>query len=391
MPAGIFRGTNMNTPEVKTAVEGLTQSVLALKTEHRNEISNLREMVERLSVKAGRAALGAALGVGADPRMSAEQKAGFERFLKTGDSRELKAVNLATSADGGFALPKEIHSEILRVEKSLSVMRKLARVETANTADFHVVISTTSAGASWVGENGTRSETTTPTFADVAPSMGELYAAPRVTNWALDDIPSISNWLTEEVAAQFAVAQDTAFLVGDGTNKPKGLLAGPTAATADASRAFGTIEHIATGVAGNWPATSAAIYDLLVTTAYKLRAAYRQNAAWIMSAAAVDRLRKVKESTTDAPIWTPGMGATPATLLGFPVYESEDMPAVAANSLSVAFGDFRKAYLITDRAETSVIVDPYSTRGSTIFYTSRRTGGALLDSNAVKVIKFATA
>ncbi len=381
----------METSNTIRAVEALTDQVKTFKNEHRSELDAIREQVERLSTKAGRLAVG---GGGIDTsqnRMSGEQKAAFERFLRTADPRELKAVNIGTNADGGFALPKQSHAEILRVEKSLSIMRQLARVETATTADFHVVIGTSSVGASWVGETDTRSETSTPVFADVAPSMGELYANLRVSNWSLQDIPNISAWLQDEAAQQFVVAEDTAFLVGNGTNRPKGLLAGLTAATADSSRAFGTVEHIATGVAGNWPTTSAAIYDLLVTTAYKLKAAYRQNAAWLMSAAAVDKLRKVKETTTDAPIWTPGMGATPPTLLGFPVYESEDMPAVAANSLSIAFGDFRKAYLIADRVDTSLVIDPYTVKGQTLMYLSRRTGGALLDSNAIKVVKFAAA
>jgi HK97 family phage major capsid protein len=380
----------MENASISHAIAGLTRDVTDFKTTYEAELTAIREQLDRTARKAGRSAVGGTAAVDRDA-LNAEQKSAFERFLKTGDARELKAVNIGTAADGGFALPKEIHSEILRVEKNLSVMRQLARVEPATTADYHVVIATNAIGASWVGESGTRSETTTPTFADIAPSWGELYANAKVSNWALADIPNLSNWLTNEVASQFAVTEDTAFLVGDGTNKPKGLLTYTTAATADNARAFGTIEHVATGVAGNWPATSAAIYDLLVTTAYKLRAPYRQNAAWLMNAAAVDKLRKIKESTTDAPIWTPGMGATPATLLGYPVYESEDMPAVAANSLSIAFGDFRKAYLIADRLETSLVVDPFTSKGSTMMYLARRTGGALLDSNAVKVVRFATA
>jgi HK97 family phage major capsid protein len=375
------------TNSVSEAVASLAGDVKSFRSTYDRQLDEVRSQLDRLAMKNARGMLG---GDASATRLDGEKKAAFERFLKTGDVRELKSVNITTAADGGFALPKEIHSEILRVEQNLSPMRQLARVEQATTADFNVVIATNSVGASWVAEGGTRSETTTPTFANVAPSYGELYANARVSNWALADIPDVSAWLVEEVAQQFAVAENAAFLTGDGTNKPKGILTYTTAATADASRAFGTVEHIATGVSGNWPATSAGIYDLLVSVAYRLKPAYRQGASWLMSAAAVDRLRKIKESTTDAPIWTPGMGATPATLLGFPVYETEDMPAIAANSLSIAFGDFRKAYLIADRVESSLIIDPYTTKGATLMYLARRTGGALLDSNAVKLVKFST-
>jgi HK97 family phage major capsid protein len=375
--------------QVSEAVAALAGDVREFRSNYDSRLEAIRSQLDAVSRKAGRSAVGGTTQPA--PTLNAEQKASFERFLRTGDPRELKGVNIGTAGDGGYALPKEIHSEILRVEKNLSVMRRIARVETATSSDYHVVIASNAVGASWVGESGTRSETTTPTFADVAPYFGELYANAKVSNWALNDIPNIAEWLTTEVAQQFAVAEDSAFITGDGTNKPKGLLGYTTAATADNARAFGTIEHVATGVAGNWPASSASIYDLLVSVVYKLKAAYRQNASWLMSAAAVDKLRKVKETSTDAPIWTPGMGATPATLLGFPVYESEDMPAVAANSLSIAFGDFRKAYLIADRVDTSLVVDPYTSKGSTMMYLARRTGGALLDSNAVKLVKFAAA
>ena len=155
------------------------------------------------------------------------------------------------------------------------------------------------------------------------------------------------------------------------------------------ARAFGTVEHVPTGVAGNWPKTDAAIFDLMVSVAHKLRAPYRQGASWLMPTAVIKRLRRVKDSTGQ-PIWTPGLGADPAQLLGYPVVEAEDMPAIAANSLSIAFGDMRRAYVIADRVESSLIVDPYSTKGSTTFYVAKRVGGALLDSNAVKVVRFAT-
>lgn len=377
----------METSPAIRAVEALTEQVKTFKSEHRSELDSIRDQITRLSTKAGRFAVGG--GSDASSVESPERKA-FESFLRNGDARELKAVNLAAQADGGFALPKQIVAELVKVLKASSYMRGIARVETAATPDFHLVVATNAVGASWTGEAGTRSETSTPTFADVAPSFGELYAAPRASNWSLQDLPSITDWLLREVAEQFAVTENTAFLNGDGTNKPKGLLTYTTAATADGARAFGTIEHVPTGVAGNWPATDAGIFDLLVSVAHKLRAPYRQGASWLMPTAVIDRLRRVKDSTGQ-PIWTPGLGGTPAQLLGYSVIEAEDMPAIAANSLSIAFGDMRRAYVIADRVESSLIVDPYTTKGQTTFYVSKRVGGALLDSNAVKVVKFSVA
>lgn len=368
---------------ISESIQTLASDWQGFKHSNQVELAKLRADLEHLSRKAGRASLGG----GCD--FSPETKAGFERFLKTGDARELKAVSIGTAADGGYALPKEIFSELLRVEKNLSLFRGVARVVQARSNDFNLVIATNSVGASWSSESGSRSETSTPTFANIQPSFGELYAAPKLSNWSIDDLANITDWLLEEVGQQFAVTQDTAFLNGDGTNKPKGLLTYTTAATADASRAFGTIEHIATGAAGAWPASNQ--LDVLISTVHKLKAAYRQNAAWMMPSSVLDSIRKWKD-TTGMPIWTPAVAAgMPSTLLGFPVYEHEAMPAIAANSLSIAFGDFSKAYVIADRTDASLIVDPFSTKGQTTYYVARRVGGALLDSNAVKLVKFAAA
>jgi HK97 family phage major capsid protein len=368
--------------DISAAYRDLASGLNEFKSRYNAKLEALQSSVEKLSTKAGRLALGS----NQSTTDNGERKA-FESFLRSGDARELKAINLAAQADGGYALPKEILAELLKVQKQSSYMRGVARVESATTPDFHLIVATNAVGASWSGETGTRSETTTPTFADVAPSFGELYAAPKASNWSLSDIPSVTDWLLAEVAEQFAVTENSAFLTGDGTNKPKGLLAGPTAATADASRAFGTIEHVPTGVAGNWPATDAGIFDLVVGVAHKLRAPYRANASWLMPTAVIERLRRVKDSAGQ-PIWVPGLGGSPASLLGYPVIEAEDMPAIAANSLSIAFGDMRRAYVIADRADSSLIVDPYSTKGYTSFYVAKRVGGALLDSNAIKCVKF---
>ncbi|MFN9942256.1 MAG: phage major capsid protein, partial [bacterium] len=122
--------------DVSTAVHALAGDVRNFRSDYDQKLEAMRSQLDTLTRKASRLAVGGSLETG--DRLTGEQKAAFERFLRSGDPREIKAVNIGTQADGGFALPKEIHSEILRVEKNLAVMRQLARVETARTADFHV-------------------------------------------------------------------------------------------------------------------------------------------------------------------------------------------------------------------------------------------------------------
>jgi HK97 family phage major capsid protein len=177
-----------------------------------------------------------------------------------------------------------------------------------------------------------------------------------------------------------------AFVNGDGVNKPRGFLAAPTAATADAARPFGTLQFVTSGAAGNFAATNPS--DRLIDLVHALASPYRQGAVWVMNSATLARVRKFKTSD-GAFIWQPGLSPEqPQTLLGHRVIEVDSMPDVAADSLSIAFGDFEAGYLITQRAETTVLKDPYSNKPYVHFYATRRVGGAVLDSRAIKLMRF---
>lgn len=114
---------------------------------------------------------------------------------------------------------------------------------------------------------------------------------------SLDDLFfDVEGWLAEEIATEFAQEENAAFLHGNGTNKPKGLLTYTTAATADASRTFGQIEHIPTGVADNWPAADGDTADLLIDVVHKLRPRYRRGARWLMKSTTLSTIRKLSTS-----------------------------------------------------------------------------------------------
>ena len=101
-------------------------------------------------------------------------------------------------------------------------------------------------------------------------------------------------------------------------------------------------------------------------------------------------IRKFKDADGNY-LWQPGLQAgQPASLLGYPVSESEDMPDIAADSLSIAFADFRHAYLIVDRLGVRVLRDPYTAKPYVLFYTTKRVGGGIQNFEAIKLMKFAT-
>ena len=311
----------------------------------------------------------------------------FDGFVRSGATVEMKAFTGVTGDSGGYAVPKEIDSQIDTLLKAASPIRSVANVVHVGSAGYRKLVTTGGTPSGWAAENGARAETGTPSFVELAPPMGELYANPSASQAMLDDAQfDVEEWLAGEIAMEFAKAEGTAFVSGNGTNRPKGFLTQPTAATADGARAFGTLQYVASGTAGDFGSNP---QEKLIDLVQTLRAPYRQGAVFVMNAATVARVRKFKTSD-GAFVWSPSLSAgQPATLLGYPVIEAEDMPDVGANSLSIAFGNFRLGYLIAERTETQILRDPYSNKPFVNFYATKRVGGCVTNSEAIKLMKFA--
>lgn len=313
----------------------------------------------------------------------------IERYLRRGIDAgvELKSVTGVTGAEGGFAIPRELDALIDMTLAAISPIRAIANVVRTGSAGYRKLIAVGGTPSGWVSEVAPRPITGTPAFSEIAPPTGELYANPAATQAMLDDAAfDVEAWLADEVAREFARAEGAAFITGTGANQPKGFVTYPTTNQNDAARPFGTLQYVAAGAAGNFAAASP--QDRLIDLVHALKSPYRQGAAFVMNSDTLARIRKMKTSD-GAFIWSPGLTqGQPGTLLGFPVVEAEDMPLIAADSLSVAFGNFRAAYVIADRGETSVLRDPYSNKPFVHFYASKRVGGAVVNSEAVKLMKF---
>jgi HK97 family phage major capsid protein len=397
--------------EIKGAVEALAKSVEDFRATDRDYKSRteaeIREAREKASAaidaaeaakkaaedaikRAARSTVGASGEIDPD---KAEHKKAFNSFLRKGIETgladlERKAVNVTTAGDGGYALPEQIESVIAQRLLEISPVRSVANVVSVSTSDYKQLVDTRGMASGWVGEAGARTATNTPTFYEAAALMGEIYANPQATQQSLDDLMfNVEAWVAASIADEFAFREGAAFVSGDGTNKPKGFLNYTTAATADSSRAWGTLEHVATGVSADFAASNKG--DKLVELVYKLKAGHRANAVWMTNKAILAEIRAFKESTTNAYLWQPGLAAgQPSTLLGYNVVEAEDMPAKAANSLSIAFGDFRAGYTVVDRVGIRSLRDPYSNKPYVGFYVTKRVGGMVVNSEAIKVLKF---
>lgn len=326
----------------------------------------------------------------------ADYRKAFGVYIRYGlDSvgmEERKALQVGVDPDGGYLAPTEYARIMIKVERENSVMRGIARSLPMGGADIEFPMSLTRPAVGWVGETQSRSSTATPSLGMFKLESKEIYAQPEATQKIIDDSAfDIEAFLGEEVGSAFAESEDAEFIAGDGIVTPRGFTTYPTEATSDAAgtRPNGTIEHIATGQSGAWPTTDAAIYDKLVDVVFSLRPAYRRRAQWVMPTSAIARLRKMKTATTSEPIWQPSvMEGQPNRLLGYPVVEAEQMPAIAANSLSVAFADWQRAYWIVDRMGVRVLRDPYTNKPYVRFYTTKRLSGGVADTRAIKLLKF---
>lgn len=307
------------------------------------------------------------------------------------DSRETRSAQAVTSTGsaGGFALPEVIERAIERLSVDISPIRQLATVRTVGSTDYKELFDINGAGFEWLGETDVRNQTNTPDLAEVAPTFGMASAKPQASEESLDDLFfDVEGWLIDSAAEAIAAGEGAAFISGNGTKKPTGILAGPApVTTADVGRAFGTLQYIASGQAAAMPTSLDTLYDLV----YALRARYRTNAQWLTSKLVLSALRKYKD-TSGQYLWQNAVVAgQPNTFMGYNVVEAEDMPVVAANAFPLAFGDFKAGYLIADRVGMRMTRDEITSPGFVKFYVRKRMGGKLRNTQAIKLLKIAAA
>jgi HK97 family phage major capsid protein len=346
----------------------------------REELAQLKARMDSQAVAAARPALAGVKGEGS-PFVEKYLRKGLEAGV------ELKAVTGVSGAAGGYAVPEEIDATIDRLLTAVSPIRAIANVVKVGSAGYRKLVTSGGTPSGWVSEVAGRPETDTPTFIEIAPPSGELYANPAASQAMLDDAAfDVEAWLASEIATEFARAEGQAFVGGSGVNQPKGFLAQPATAQGDGTRPFGTLQFVPSGAAGAF--VPGAPQDRLIDLVQALRPPYRQGAVFVMNSATASVIRKFK-TADGAFLWQPGLvSGQPDTLLGYPLVEAEDMPDIAADSLSIAFGNFKAGYLIAERTETQILRDPYTHKPFVHFYATKRVGGQVSNSEAIKLMKF---
>lgn len=352
------------------------------------ELTKLDGEMRELLKKSNRKNVG-----GSDSELTQDQqehKQAFENYFRKGTDNglrdlERKSLNTGSDPDGGYLVPTEIETMIERVVTADVSMRRLATVRQIGAASYKKPVVTTGAAGGWLGETEDSTETTTPKLSELEFTPGKLYAYPWATNDMLEDgVIDIEQWLTQEVEEIFTEKEGEAFITGTGIKKPRGILGYDT--VANASYTWGKLGYTASGAAGAFHTDEG---DALINLVHSLKRKYRNGASWLLNDLTMASVRKIKD-TTDNYIWRPGLEVGVSdTLLGYPVEIDDYMPDIAANSLSIAFGNFKRGYLIVDRRGVAIIRDQVTKPGYTKLNVSKRVGGGVQNFEAIKLMKFA--
>lgn len=329
-----------------------------------------------------------------DVKGYADYRKAFNTYLRGGmdalDGAESKALAATVDPDGGYLVPADMSGRIVARAFETSPMREYAAIQVISVDALEGLYDLNpGVSGGWVSEKQARTETNTPQLGKWRIDVHEQYANPAATQRILDDaVVNVEAWLAAKTGDILGRTENAAFVTGDGVGKPRGFASYTTAATADGARAWGVFEHVNTGAAGAFLGTTAAP-DCLLDIIGAFKPVYiNANTAWYANRAAITAVRKLKDSQGNY-LWSPGLQVgQPQQLLTFPVRLMQDMAALASGSLSMALGDMSQAYQIVQRAGISTLRDPYTNKPYVHFYSTARVGGAAVDFEALKFLRF---
>lgn len=313
-----------------------------------------------------------------------EHREAFCDYLRKGIEMtlpELEKKNLSAGTDnsGGYLASSYILDNIVQQLRSSSSMREICNVMQIS-ADSLEYIEDNEAGTScWLGEEESSSETSSASLSKKSIILNTIYAQPKTTQRLIDDVSvNIEEWLIDKITEAFATKENAAFINGDGSNKPKGIL------SYDKGTDSGQIEQIKSGTSSSFDS------DALIKFYYSLKDVYANNASFLMNRTIVEKVRMLKDSNEQY-IWSPGlMVGKPDTLLGIPLYTASDMPDAGVDSLSIVIADFKKAYQIVDNPNIRILRDYFTEKPFVKFYTTKRVGGSVINFDAIKIMAFST-
>lgn len=356
-------------------------------------VTNLQSALETIQAQV-QAGIQPVAGVIGDIPANPDYVRAFKAYMRRDDDSHVRvdpndstsptikaAMSIGSNPDGGYTAPVEWDRSITQAMTQRSPIRENSEVITITTAGFTRLFATGAPGSGWVGETAGRPQTTTPQFVPLEFRTGEIYAMPAITQTALDDSAiNLETWLGDQVRDEFARQENIAFLAGDGTNKPFGLLTYAEGAANAAKHPLGAIKvsDAGAGIDGD---------DFVALTYAVPSERVTPNSKWYMNRATIGLIRLMKDANGNY-IWQPSLTAdAPQTLVGAPIVEVPGMPLDAAGAVVAAYGDMRQTYLVIDRVGIRVLRDPYTNKPYVMFYTTKRVGGGVQNPEYMRFLR----
>jgi HK97 family phage major capsid protein len=383
----------------------LAKAFEAFKSEHTQHLADIRagmedvvraEKIDRINTSIGelqatvdeqaKKIAAAQLQPGDRKLADPEYTAAWNSFVRDGNINERvqASVDKSSSAAGGYLAPTEWDRTITDKLVKVSPMRSICQVQSISVAAFSKLFNLRGMASGWVGDQAARPATNSPTFGSLSYTPGELYANPAASQGMLDDAQiDLEQLIGDDIATEFARAEGAAFISGDGTNKPTGVLTYVTGAANAAAHPFGAVlVRTATGTVNKLDKA-----DDVVSYVHDLPSEKTDGARFVMNRNTLAAIRLLKD-TTNQYLWQPSYQAgQPQTLLGYPITEAADMPDIATGAIPLLFGNFQRGYLIVDRMGVRMLRDPYTNKPYVQFYTTKRVGGGLLNPEELKAFK----
>ena len=303
------------------------------------------------------------------------QMKAFGSWLRKGevDPDEKKALYESDDTLGGFYAPTEYVADLIKGVTEISPMRSIVRVRSTTRRGIEIPKRTGQFSAQWVTETGTRSETTGYTTGLISIDAHEQYALVDISQAMLEDSAfNMESEMASEFSEQFAKAEGTAVVSGNGVGKPLGF----TDTTAGVSST-------------NSGAGSALTANGLLDLAYAIKSDYLAGARFVMNRTTFSKILQLEDGEGQK-VFHVGLNlvsGAPSTIIGFPYTLATDMPDIASSAKPIAFGDFSRAYTLVDRVAISIQRDPFTqaTSGNVRYIARRRVGGTVVLPEAIRL------
>lgn len=300
-------------------------------------------------------------------------------------TEEYKALNMSTNTEGGYLTPIEMIRDIIKDITEISPVRSIAKVRQTASRAVEIPKRTGQFAAQWVAEQGTKDETEGLTYGVHEITTHEMYALIDITNQLLEDsMFDMAGEIMSEAAEQFALAEGTAFVKGNGVTRPEGFMTHADVPTVNS----GVADDIVGKAMSDGTASQG---DGLLRLKYALKTGYKARAQWLMKRSTIGRVRRMVDGEGRY-LWMPGIAqGRPNTIDSDPYTEMPDMDTIAENAYPVAYGDFRKAYCWLDRIQMEMLRDPYTqaTGGKIRYILRKRVGGKVVLPEAIVKMKCA--